>query len=344
MSDDGTESGSGTVTDTGSGTRNDRGAAAVSVLELAVAAEDPARPLPGQPESATGFRRAVGAVVLVLMGLSAAYSANAWSLRDRFRPPASYLRGGAAAAPSGEGSANAEVPAARPAHDIRSQPWWQPLTTLRGEGSMDTEVFAVDRAALQWRARWTCSTGSFRATAVPESGAAPARPLAQAGCPGEGSGFSVKTGRLALRVAATGPWEVTIEQQVDLPMLEPPPAGIDSPEARVLATGTVYDVDRVGKGTVRIVVLPDGRRVLRLDDFFVSINSDLEIWFSEHPRPKSTPEAASAPHRQLEFLKATAGSMNYELPANLDVSAYRSIVIWCELTRNAYAAAQLGAR
>ena len=324
---------------TGSSGGGDTGG--VSVLGLALAAEDPARPLPGQPDRPAGVRRVVGAAVLLLMGLSAAYSANAWSLRDRFRPPSSYLRSSAAAAPVADGRVAGEVPVARPAHDIRSQPWWQPVTTLRGEGSTETEVFSIDPAALQWRAKWRCSNGSFRVTPIPASGAAPGRPVAQADCPRTGSGFSVRTGRFALRVAASGPWEVTIEQQLDVPMIEPPPPGLDSPEAKVLATGTVYDVDRVGKGGLRIVALPDGRRVLRLDDFFVSINSDLEIWFSEHPQPKSTPEAASAPHRQLAFLKATAGSMNYELPADLDVGRYRSIVIWCELTKNAYAAAQL---
>ena len=309
------------------------------MLELVQATEDPARPLPGQPDGSHGFRRVVGAIVLVVMGLSAAYSANGWSLRDRFRPPASYLRDRPAAAPPGEGAVIGEVAKARPAFDIRSQPWWQPLTTVQGEGNMTTEVFAVDRTALQWRVRWKCSKATFLAIPVTESGAASPRPLAEGDCPGEGSGFSVRTGRFALSVAATGPWEVTIEQQVDVPMIEPAPSGIEA--AQVLATGSMYDVDRVGKGSVRIVALPNGKRVLRLDDFFVSINSDLEIWFSEHPQPNSTPEAASARHRPLEFLKATAGSMNYDLPADLDVGSYRSIIIWCELTSNAYAAAEL---
>jgi hypothetical protein len=103
----------------------------------------------------------------------------------------------------------------------------------------------------------------------------------------------------------------------------------------------MYDVDREGEGTVRIVSLPDGRRVLRLEDFFVSINSDLEIWLSEHPHPETTPEAASAEHRQVSFLKATAGEMNYELAPDVDLDRYKSIVIWCELTSNAYAAATL---
>ncbi|MBW3556732.1 MAG: DM13 domain-containing protein [Actinobacteria bacterium] len=317
-------------------------AAAVAVLDLAAATEDPDRPLPGQPDKPTSIRRLVGAAVLVLMGLSAAYSNNAFGLRDRFRPPSSYLGGRTVAPPAAQGPAVGDVPVARPVHDIRSQPWWQPLTTLRGAGSATTETFTIDRHALQWRVKWKCSDGSFGAIPVPESrrGARP-RPLAQAPCPGQGTGFSVRTGRYAIQVTAAGPWEMTVEQQVDSPMVEPPPPGIDSPEARVLATGSFYDVDRVGKGTVRIVDLADGRRVLRLDDFFVSINSDLEIWFSEHPKPTSTPEAASAPHRRLEFLKATAGAMNYEVPADLDVSRYRSIVIWCELTSNAYSAATL---
>jgi hypothetical protein len=40
-------------------------------------------------------------------------------------------------------------------------------------------------------------------------------------------------------------------------------------------------------------------------------------------------------------LKATVGSMNYEVPKDIDVSKYKSIVIWCEITRNAYAAATI---
>ncbi|MFP5375661.1 MAG: DM13 domain-containing protein, partial [Acidimicrobiia bacterium] len=287
-----------------------------------------------------------GGVRLVLLGASAAYSATAWGLRARYRPPASYLAGRPAAAPDGApavgaGAGGADAPDARPAHDVRSQPWWQPLVTVGGRASGTTEEFVVDRHALQWRVSWRCSEGAFRAVPVGGSGAG-RRPLADAGaCPARGTGYSVRTGRFAVGVTTPGAWEVTVEQQVDSPMVEAPPAGLDDPAARPLATGSVYDVDRTGRGTARIVALPDGRRVLRLEEFFVSMNSDLEIWFSEHPHPTSTPEAASAPHRQLAFLKATAGSMTYELPADLDVSRYRSIVIWCELTSNAYAAAVL---
>lgn len=36
-----------------------------------------------------------------------------------------------------------------------------------------------------------------------------------------------------------------------------------------------------------------------------------------------------------------SANMNYEVPANVDLSRYKSIVIWCEITRNAYAAASI---
>jgi hypothetical protein len=40
-------------------------------------------------------------------------------------------------------------------------------------------------------------------------------------------------------------------------------------------------------------------------------------------------------------LKATAGSMNLRVPDGVDLGRYRSIVIWCEITHNAYASAPL---
>ncbi|MEX2660163.1 MAG: DM13 domain-containing protein [Acidimicrobiales bacterium] len=293
-------------------------------------------PVPARPGR---LRLAVGAVVLVAMGASAAYSANVEGLRDRFPPPATRLAT-PAAAPSPAGVPDPGVAAATDLRS-RSQPWWQAVTTFSGEGATTTETFTVDGGALQWRVTWRCSAGSFEVTPVDAGGDA-LRSLASAGsCPEEGVGYSVRTGAHTLEVEAAGAWELTVEQQVDVPLVEPPLPEMTAPGAEVVATATMYDVDRVGTGTARIFRLPDGRHVLRLEDFFVSINSDLEIWLSEAAHPRTTPEAAAAPHEQVSFLTATTGSMNYELPAGVDLSRFASIVIWCELTSNAYAAATL---
>jgi hypothetical protein len=111
--------------------------------------------------------------------------------------------------------------------------------------------------------------------------------------------------------------------------------------AKVLASGPFYNIDRTGKGMAKIYEMPDGTRVLRLDNFYVTINSDLELRLSELPAPHSTEESVQAPFKGLGVLKATTGSMNYPLPRDVDVSRYHSIVVWCELTHNAYAGAAL---
>lgn len=292
----------------------------------------------GVHQPAGGLRLLAGAVILILMAASAAYSANVEGLRDRFSPPATRLAERPAVRPVGV--ADAEIAAPRDLTS-RSQPWWQPITTLSGEGSMTTDVFTVDRGALQWRAIWQCSTGSFTVTPVRADDRALRSVGGSPGCPAEGTGYSVQTGAHSLRVEASGPWRVTLEQQVDVPLVEPPLPEMAAPGSKVVATATMYDVDRVGKGTAQIHQLPDGRLLLRLEDFFVSINSDLEIWLSEAVHPRTTPEATAAPHVQVSFLTATTGSMNYPLPAGVDLSRVGSMVIWCELTKNAYAAATL---
>jgi hypothetical protein len=105
----------------------------------------------------------------------------------------------------------------------------------------------------------------------------------------------------------------------------------------------MYDVDRHGEGTAKIYELADGSRVLRLDDFFVTINSDLELQLSGLVEPHSTDEIAAAHPGIVTVapLKVTVGNMNYTLPPGLDLAKYHSIVIWCEITRNAYAAASI---
>ncbi len=158
-------------------------------------------------------------------------------------------------------------------------------------------------------------------------------------CPSDGEGFAADKGGQTLKVTTAGRWKATVEQQIDSPLVEPAPVGLAS--ARLLGTAEVYDVDRDGEGTAKIYEMPDGTRLIRLEDFFVSINSDLELRLSESTGPKSTDEAANAPFKLIAPLKATVGSMNYEVPRDIDISKYQSIVIWCEITRNAYAAASI---
>ncbi len=286
-------------------------------------------------------RRLVGAVILVAMWVSSSYSANSFGLRDSFSPPATRSPSLSPAQPGGDESPSAAPAAPRPAGP-RSQPYWQPVIAPDGAGPSTTETFDIADYALQWRVTWRCEEGAFTLAPTRPSGEALRRELADGEtCPNSGEGYSVQTGPFALGVETSGPWALEVEQQVDVPLIEPLTAAMAAPEATVVAEGSFYDVDREGTGTVRIYQLADGSRVLRLDDFFVSINSDLEIRLSELARPTSTPEVAGAPFVDLVFLEATTGSMNYAIPDDLDLSRFNSVVIWCEITANAYSAASL---
>ncbi len=222
----------------------------------------------------------------------------------------------------------------------RSQPYWVPVTSFSASGNATTKTFSIDDNAIQWRVSWRCESAPFTVVSVNASGKESARKLAHAlSCPKEAEGFSAEKGTQSLKVTSGGAWSLDIEQQIDTPLVEPLPSTMSS--AQLLATANVRKVDREAEGTAKIYRLADGRSVLRLEDFFVARNSDLEIRLSTAVAPITTDEVAGAVFKVVAPLKATVGSMNYEIPPEVDVGQFSSIVIWCEITRNAYAAANL---
>lgn len=231
-------------------------------------------------------------------------------------------------------------PTTTAANARKSQPYWVPLGSFTGTGNTTTKSFTVDAGALQWRVSWHCDAAPFTVVSVNAAGQESKRKLADAlSCPTDSQGFAADKGVQTLKVTTSGPWKIDVDQQVDVPLVEPAPASLAS--AKIIGTATMYNVDKVGEGTARIYELPNGSRVIRLESFFVTVNSDLEIRLSELAAPKTTPEVENAPFKVVAPLKATVGTMNYDVPPDVDVSRYRSIVIWCEITRNAYAAASI---
>lgn len=241
--------------------------------------------------------------------------------------------------PTGVGIADPRT--TTPAPERRSQPYWVPVLTLSGKADQTSGPFAIEDEVLQWRATWHCDTGSLTAVAEAYGKESRKKLIDAPACPQDGKGFSTELGAITLKVTASGPWKIVVEKQIDVPLLEPPPPGLET--AKLLATAQMYDIDRKGEGTAKIYELPGGSRVIRLENFFVTINSDLELRLSDLAQPHSTDEVVAATARIVTVapLKATVGNMNYPLSPDLDLSNYHSIVIWCEITRNAYAAASI---
>lgn len=235
--------------------------------------------------------------------------------------------------------------AAKPAcdkPDQQSAPRWETVTTLRGEGSLTTDAFPILCHAIQWRARWTCPTGHLKAESIPP----PRRgePVIDGGCDGtpvdkHEPGYSVATGDVRMTIEATGPWEIVIDQQIDTPLQEPLLDGMA--EGKVLGEGQFYDMEMTGKGTARLYQLPTGQHAIRFEHFEVSSNTDLFVWLSEAPNPKTSADAVASPYRQIGNLKSTLGDENFLVPDDLPAEKIKSIVIWCAPVRVAYTGAVL---
>lgn len=198
---------------------------------------------------------------------------------------------------------------------------------------MTTSV-RIDPEAIQFRVTATCSTGRLLVRAPGQK-----RPVLDSGCPVPRPGYGISTGEVSLEVVADGPWELAVDQHVEVPLVEPALPGMTP--ATAVASGSFYRVDQVGLGTATLYRLPDGRYALRLEDFFVTANTDLELQLSTLDQPRTTEQIRPTRSERIAFLDVTAGALNVVLPPGLDPSAYRSLVIWCEITSNAYAAARL---
>ena len=297
----------------------------------------PGAPSPGPASpSSPGPRRLLAGLGVIALLASALFGGNVLGVRERFlgsetpeaRAPA------ASRAPVGLG---APAPLTSPQETVlRSQPWWQSVGGLEGSGSTATSAVSIDGGAIQWRVRAACQSGRLVVRAPGQ-----ARPVVDASCPGNEIGYGIRQGNVSLDVSADGPWQLQVDQQVDVPLREPPLPSMSAPGATAVAGGTLYRVDQVGTGGVMIYRLADGTYALRLDDFFVTANSDLELQLSTLEAPRTTEEIRSTRSATVASLDVTTGSLNFPVPPGVDPTKYRSLVIWCERTSNAYAAASL---
>ena len=109
--------------------------------------------------------------------------------------------------------------------------------------------------------------------------------------------------------------------------------GIGAAETtQVLASGTFSDADagHRGSGTATIYQGSDGRRTLRLTDFEVTNGPDLEVWLVTAENVSASSDVTDGEWLALGQLKGNIGDQNYDIPADADLSKYKSVVIWCE--------------
>ena len=92
-----------------------------------------------------------------------------------------------------------------------------------------------------------------------------------------------------------------------------------------------------GRGQASLIETAPGKYVLRFENFSVRNGPDLFVYLSPNP------DGYDSKAVNLGGLKATDGSFNYDVSADVDVSQVRSVVIWCRQFTVLFAHAELRA-
>jgi hypothetical protein len=115
-------------------------------------------------------------------------------------------------------------------------------------------------------------------------------------------------------------------------------------EPRALAHGAFGEVDQVHKGSGTATIYRVGREiVLRLDPFEVTNGPDLYVYLSGHPAPRNSQQLHEGAALEVARLKGNIGAQNYALPADTDLSKYKSAVIYCRRFSVVFSTAELQA-
>lgn len=119
-------------------------------------------------------------------------------------------------------------------------------------------------------------------------------------------------------------------------------AGAQAQDA-VVARGNFADVnDRLkGAGMVTIARNGAGVRVLSFEQFAVNKGPDLKVWLSAAPAPTADADIIDNEFVALGVLKSNTGDQSYEIAADVDLSKYGSVVIWCQQFNKLFSAAPL---
>ena len=137
------------------------------------------------------------------------------------------------------------------------------------------------------------------------------------------------------------PWKLVVDESVDeaVPtVVAPTPA---SAEPVVLARGTFISHEHATSGTVQILQLADGQRILRLEDLDTSNGPQLRVYLTDQPVTDDWYVFDDGRYLNLGDLKGNQGNQNYDIPVDADIAGLTSVSIWCDRFDVSFGAAQL---
>lgn len=105
------------------------------------------------------------------------------------------------------------------------------------------------------------------------------------------------------------------------------PAQSQAPEET--ARSSFRSLEHSTTGEAIVTEFPDGRMVLRFENFETSNGPDLRVYLSAGSSDAGFGKEYGEDFVELGRLKGNVGSQNYEIPAGTDLKKYRNAVVWC---------------
>lgn len=114
-------------------------------------------------------------------------------------------------------------------------------------------------------------------------------------------------------------------------------------EPTTLLAGSWIELDPIHKaeGTATIYDV-DGSRVLRLDNFHVTNGPDLHVVLAKNV-PTAILDGVGEDYVDLGQLKGNVGSQNYDIPDDVNLDEFSSVVIYCVPFHVVFSSAELTA-
>ena len=82
------------------------------------------------------------------------------------------------------------------------------------------------------------------------------------------------------------------------------------------------------RASAEVLELEDGSRIIRFEDLDVDNGPDLVVILSDRPITGAD-DYADGEWVSLGELKGNQGNQNYEIPADVDLSEWETVAIWC---------------
>lgn len=98
----------------------------------------------------------------------------------------------------------------------------------------------------------------------------------------------------------------------------------------LVVSGNFYKVAHETEGTASIYQNPDGSRTLRFTGFETSNGPDVRVYLVAADDASTSEAVTKAGFVEVAPLKGNIGDQNYTIRADVDLSKYRAVTIWCK--------------